>query len=187
MYPLSIFRIYGDTDIADDVKAYNTATDKKDKSKGVSASTTKECTNCKKYYPNSRYKGQVWHECNKLKNDKDKKQKDKDKDGKKDKVTVEVGKIATETKEGDDTEAVCCRSSSYPPPMYPPSTSWSFDTGASSHMSDNIDLLININHCHGIIKMGNAVKIPFFGKGTVEVSVLRQMLPRRIYCNLHRW
>jgi hypothetical protein len=121
----------------------------------------------------------VWHECNTLKNDKDKKQKNKD--GKKDKGSAEVGKRATEAKQADDTEAPCCRSSSHS--LY----LWNFDTGASSHMTNNIGLLINTNHCHGSIKMENAVKIPFYGKRTVEVSVSRQMLPRRIYCNLHRW
>jgi hypothetical protein len=52
----------------DEDKAYK-ATEKKRNS----STDTKECTYCKKYYPNSKSIGHTWNECYKLKVDREKK------------------------------------------------------------------------------------------------------------------
>jgi len=63
---------------ASDDKAYKASEKKKRQPK--SSNTEKECTYCKKHYPQGRYTGHTWNECFKLKRDKESKTKDSDKD-----------------------------------------------------------------------------------------------------------
>jgi hypothetical protein len=83
-------------------KAYK-ATEKKRKSNY--SADTKECTYCKKHYPNSKSIGHTWNECHRLKADKEKKS---EKGNEKEKVD-ETAKITTEDRLGSSSETVGLR------------------------------------------------------------------------------
>jgi hypothetical protein len=154
---------------SEDAKAYK-ATDTKGKGKAGSKDGDKECTYCKKHYPKSKSHGHLWYECNKLKADKEKAKEKKDKD--KGKAKEETAKVASQSKLDDEEETVCRHTSSsyFPKPVHPPCTPWALDTAASSHMTNNLELLVNPVHCCGNIKTADYTRIPIAGKGTVMVQ-----------------
>jgi transposase InsO family protein len=77
----------------------------------------------------------------------------------------ETAKITTE----DSSETVGLHSSDFPTPSTPPSIRWVLDTAASSHMTNNLDLFINIKHRRGKVRMGDDSVIESYGIGTVEL------------------
>ena len=105
-----------------------------------SNSEDKECSYCKKHFPKSRWTGHLWNECHKLKA---KQEKEKEKKGK---GKVDTAKAVTESsKVSTDTDAVSPRTH----PSSSRSTQWVIDTAASSHMTNNPDLFLNIEHHRG--------------------------------------
>jgi hypothetical protein len=184
------------TDIADrheqgdspDPKA-NKVSERKSKGKGKDKATTntkeKECTYCKRHYPNSRYTGHIWNECFKL-------QKAREAEGEK---PVEQGKVASEEQAGFK-QAVSLRSSSTP--LSTPK--WVFDTAASSHMTNNPDILLDLRSCQGQVRIGDDSALPVKGYGSSRLTglipgkqpspiVLSKVLlvPRLGHCNLLSW
>jgi len=137
---------------ASDDKAYKASEKKKRQPK--SSNTEKECSYCKKHYPQGRYTGHTWNECNKLKRDRESKTKDSDKD--------EQAKVMS-----DNTlsEAVSLHTSATPLR----STKWIFDTAASSHMTNTPDTLLNRQTQTGNVRLGDDSSIPVEGKGTVNL------------------
>jgi transposase InsO family protein len=151
------------SDKHDEDKAYK-ATEKKRKSNYSADRDTKECTYCKKHYPNSKSIGHTWNECHKLKADKEKKS-----DKGKEKVD-ETAKITTEASSSSlETVGLHSSADSFPTSSTPPSTRWVLDTAASSHMTNNLDLFINIKHRRGKVRMGDDSVIESYGIGTVEL------------------
>ena len=175
----------------EDDKAYR-ITETKGKEK-ANTSGTKECSYCKKHYPKSKYIGHLWNECNKLKADREKRKE------KKEKEKEDTANVATEDRTSN-IEAVGARSTSFSTPSHSPSTRWVIDTAASSHMTNNIDLFINIEHHNGRVRLGDDHFIDVSGKSTVELQgklptgkphliVLRNVLyvPKLGQCNLLSW
>jgi len=116
----------------------------------------KECSYCKKHYPTARSDGHPWNECVKLKaatlKDKEKR-------------TVNTAKIGKE----ETPEPVSTLSSvrtttkifSYP--------RWVIDIGASSHMTNNLDLFINIETVKGTVRLGDDSIIETCGRETFVI------------------
>jgi len=126
-----------------DNKAYKTAAVKgkgkelrrEPSRKGLTA-LAKECSYCKKNYPSARSDGHTWNECVNLKATNLKN---------KEKRTVNPAKIGKEeTPEPVSTLSflrTTTKVCSYP--------RWVIDTGASSHMTNNLDLFINFETMKG--------------------------------------
>jgi len=116
----------------------------------------KECSYSKKHYPTARSDGHTWNECVKLKaaNLKNK-----------EKRTVNTAKIRKEeTPELVSTLSsvrTTTKISSYPPGV--------INTGASSHMTNNLDLVINFETVKGTVRLGDDSVIETCGRGTVVI------------------
>ena len=117
----------------------------------------KECSSYKKDYPTACSDGHTWNECVKLKaanlgNNKEKK-------------TFNAGKIGKE----ETPEMVSTLSSVWTTTkisFYPRSV---IDTGASSHMTNNLDLFINFETLKGTVGLGDDSVIETSGRGTVVI------------------
>ena len=176
-------RLMDITTEADDDKAYTAAmTTGGNKGKTATGSSSKECTWCAKHHPKANNKGHSWNECNKLKafNEKRKKEKDgKEKDeaaraGKETEGSETVG-TPTSYPFTSDTAANCYHTS-YPPSKATPSTRWIYDTGASSHMTNNLDLFLNIQPYNKRIRYANNTSSLALGIGSIAIQ---GKLPKR--------
>ena len=124
-------------------------------------SDEKECSYCKKHFPKSRWTGHLWNECHKLKA---KQEKEKEKKGK---GRVDTAKAVTESsKVSTDTDAVSPRTH----PSSSRSTQWVIDTAASSHMTNNPDLFLNIEHHRGRVVLADQHALEVVGRGTVALQ-----------------
>lgn len=113
---------------------------------------------CKNHYLNSKSTGHIRSEYRKLGKDKE---GSKQKEGKgKRRITELVAASGAEVSSGTvstphspistppftcGTSALCCVTS-YPPSTYTPSTGWTYGLGASSHMTSNLDIVVNIRY-----------------------------------------
>ena len=146
---------------SEDYKAYKTA-DFKGKGKGreqprkPAATTSKEYSYCKKHYPSARSEGHSWNECHKLKADNLKKKENK---------AVNSAKIGKEQISEPVSTSTSLKTTSRTPDPH----NWVIDTGASSHMTSNLDLLINFEPEKGTVKLGDDSIIESCGRGTVRL------------------
>lgn len=144
-----------------DDKAYNTGTGNPPRNRNnTTENGQKECTYCKKHYPKSRFTGHTWNDCNKLKADKEKKESGK---------SAESAKVSTETPSAE-SETVRL-STDIPAPPSNPSSRWVIDTGASSHMSNNLDLFMNFRHSVGNVRVADDRTIRSWGTGDIALWV----------------
>jgi len=163
--------------------AYSTTTTKpKGRNTLDGNAASKECTWCAKHHPKSSNKGHTWNECNKLKAHQEKKKNEKGtKEEKKEEVARATGETQDETVSTPDETttslhpftpdtAANCYHSSFPPSRYTPSNQWIFDTGASSHMTNNLDLFLDISHCRRRIRYANKTESMAVGIGRVAVQ-----------------
>jgi len=113
----------------------------------------KECSYCKKHYPTARSDGHTWNECVKLKaanlKNKEKRTAKSAKEETPEPVST-LSSVRTTTK-----------ISSYP--------RWVIDTGASSHMTNNLDLFINFETVKGAVMLDDDSVIETCGRGTVVI------------------
>jgi len=105
----------------------------------------KECSYCKKDYPTARSDGHTWNECVKLKA-----ANLKNKEKRTPKPVSTLSSVQTTTKIS----------------FYP---RWVIDTGASSHMTNNLDLFINFETVKGTARLGDDSVIETCGRGTVVI------------------
>ena len=146
-----------------DNKAYKSAHDKgkgkepgREPSRQGPTAIPKDCSYCKKHYPTARSDGHTWNECEKLKgvNLKDK-----------EKRTVNMAKSGKEETPEPVSTLFSVRTttqiSSYP--------QWVFDTGISSHMTNNLNLFINFETVKGTVRLGDDSVIETCGRGTVVI------------------
>jgi hypothetical protein len=83
----------------------------------------------------------------------------------------DTAKAATaELSKAGDTDTVGFCSTAFPNPPSTPSTRWVLDSAASSHMTNNLDLFINIVNRSREVKLGDNSKIESYGKGTIELQ-----------------
>ena len=151
--------------ISDDNAYRSTETNKgKGKRSSSKADSEKECTYCKKHYPRKNASGHNWHECFRLKKDRESKAKPTE-EKEKEKEKEEQAKIAV--KSDDYIEAVSRRTIS---PLHP-SNKWVFDTAASSHMTNNPDIILNRQPSSGVVKLGDDYRVNCEEKGTVHLDV----------------
>ena len=68
-----------------------------------------------------------------------------------------------------DTLANCFHTS-YPPSKTTPSARWIYDTGACSHMTNNLDLFLNIEPYHKRVRYANNTSSLALGIGTVAIQ-----------------
>jgi len=138
-----------------DIKGKGKDTRREPSRKGPRA-TSKECFDCKKHLPTARCEGHTWNEYAKLKatnqNNKEKK-------------TVNTAKIRKE----ETPELVCTLSSIRTTTKIYPHPRWVIATGASSHMTNNLDLFINFETVKGTIRLGDDSIIESCGRGTVMI------------------
>ena len=140
-------------------KAYKTAIVKgkgREQQRSGRSATPKECTYCKKHYPSARSEGHAWNECSKLKADNQKKKNEK-KAGSSARIVVE---------ETSPTVSTSSRTYTTEKSLDP---KWVIDTGASSHMTNNLDLLINFQPEKGTVRLGDDSVIESCGRGTVKI------------------
>jgi len=167
-------------------KAYTAQTQASKQQKQPSKQPTtgeKDCSYCRKHYPNSKSAGHIWSECNKLKKDKEKK---KEKDGKPKEERAAQASTSKETS-GETTvsslvepllnphphtsdTAASCYYTSFPPSKHTPSTKWIWDTGSSSHMTNNLDLFLNITRQLSRVTLADKTTIHSYGHGEVAIQ-----------------
>ena len=118
--------------------------------------TIKECNFCKKHFPTTRSEGYTWNKCSKLKafNLKNKEKK-----------AVNTAKIGKE----ETPEPVSTLCSTRTTTKISPYPHWVIDTGASSHMTNNLDLFINFETMKSTVTLGDDSIIETCGRGTVMI------------------
>ena len=176
-------------EVDDSDKAYATTTTtsgNKGRAQATTSETTpgtKECTWCAKHHPKANNKGHSWNECNKLKafNEKGRRIGKGGEEvahvNKESKGSETVGTPITSCSSHSFTPdtAANCYHTSYPPSRSTPSTRWIYDTGASSHMTNNLDLFLNIqpypNGC-AIPTVPPARRWVFAFRGSCLVAIL---------------
>jgi hypothetical protein len=129
-----------------------------------SASDEKTCTYCKKHYPSSKYTGHTWNICRRLKTDQEKKKKEgKGKGPEKggDKPREEKARVIQES--DSDSVVSALRASE--------AHLWGFDTEASSHMTSNQGLFIELQPASGKLRVADDRLIDYTGRGTINLKV----------------
>jgi len=108
------------------------------------------------HFPTARCDGHTWNECAKLKaaNQKNKEKK-----------TVNTAKIEKE----EISELVSILSSIRTTTKTPPYPLWVIDTGASLHMTNNLDIFTNFKTVKGTVRLGDDSVIESCGRGTVMI------------------
>ena len=140
-----------------DVKGKGKAPGRKTPPKGNSG--PKECTWCMKHYGGVGAKGHTWNECHKLK------AKNENEKKKKEGSASNTAKIGTE----ETPEPVSTSSSLRTSITNTFQPRWVIDTAASSHMTNNLDLLINFETEKDTVRLGDDSVIESCGRGTVKI------------------
>ena len=154
----------GNKDGGKEDKAYKAKQQRKDKqksqvlTKGTNSEKNEGCSYCRKYFPKTKFTTHTWQECRKLQADKEKGEVKKG--GPQTSDQKESARRADES----DSERVSrtSTSSSYSP--------WILDTGASSHMTSKLDLLMNIKSHSSVIRIADDSGIHCDGVGEVRLD-----------------
>ena len=112
-----------------------------------------------KHYGGIGAKGHTWNECHKLK------AKNENEKKKKEGSASNTAKIGTE----ETPEPVSTSSSLRTSITNIFQPRWVIDTAASSHMTNNLDLLINFETEKGTVRLGDDSVIESCGRGTVKI------------------
>ena len=143
-----------------DFKAYKTADvngkrkeQRREPSRKEPTAIPKECSYCEKNYPTACSDSHTWNDCVKLKAANLKNSE------KRTVHTVKIGKEATPAPVSTlSSVRTTTKISSYP--------LWVIDTAASSHMTNNLDLFINLETRKGTVRLGDDSVIETCGRGT---------------------
>src|SRR5215213_2115759 len=131
-----------------------------------------ECTYCKRHFPKSKWTGHTWSQCRKLKAAK--KKKDQEGGESADGSRSERAAMADEQVQG-------ARPAVSSSTFYPAKSIWLFDTGASSHMTSNADLILNLKPTQVLVRIADDKNLVCEGFGKVEfMAVLPGEPPRKV-------